>query len=107
MPLAPGLYRLAWRTPLGEGAGVVTLDNACFRALKGPAFTGRLHNAGDAFAARLILTGPAAAPVAYAYGRDRLDIDLAGRAYGPRALLAGRAPQAPGLEIEAELTPMG
>lgn len=104
MPLEPGLYRLAWRTLLGEGAATVSLDGGEFRSLDGPAFAGRLHAAGDAFTARLTLADPG--PVAYAYGRDRLDIDLSGRAYGARALLFGRAPQAPGLEIEAELVPI-
>ena len=98
-----GLYKVHFRTPRGEGAGVVVLQSG--RVLGGDAamyYVGTYSEDGDRFTAdihaRMHTKGPGFGSV---FGVDDVVIHLSGLTTGDTGQLLGESPQAPGITFQA------
>ncbi|WP_426409394.1 hypothetical protein [Bradyrhizobium ganzhouense] len=103
--ITPGKYSVWFKTPVGEGAGVVefapdgTLDGGDSTF----AYAGSWTMAGGHFkaslSARRVTPGPPGV-----FGLDEIDIVVSGRSTdGSSTFCTGFAKQAPGLRLEVEL----
>ena len=100
-----GRYAAWFRTPRGEGTGIVHLANG--RISGGDAFftySGSYQVDDDRFTAALKTTRYAEGPPTL-FGLDEVEVELAGRFKGRLASCSGTAKQAPGLPFEATLIP--
>jgi hypothetical protein len=102
-----GRYSVWFRTPTGEGAGVVELGpngklaggDASYR------YSGQWEQEGDRFTAKL--TSKRFAPGPSVFGMDEVDIVVEGRSNeGVTASCKGFAKQAPGVSLEVTLVRM-
>lgn len=100
-----GLYKVAFRTPLGQGTGVVFLDSG--RVNGGDAamyYVGSYSEDGNSFTANLAVKTHSQIGVTTVFGRDNVSIDLRGSVKGDKISAAGTSPQAPGIQFQADLT---
>jgi len=101
--LRDGRYAAWFRTPRGEGTGIVHLADGkisggdCFFT-----YGGSYQVDDDCFTAVLTTKRHAAGPPTV-LGPDEVEIKLAGKVKGMRACCAGTAEQAPGVTFEATL----
>ena len=98
-----GRYAVWFRTPRGEGTGVVHLANG--RISGGDSFfnySGSYQVDDDHFTAALTTTRYAEGPPTL-FGLDEVEVELAGRFKGRMASCSGTAKQAPNLPFEATL----
>ena len=98
-----GRYAAWFRTPRGEGTGVVNLANG--RITGGDSFftySGSYQIAEDRFTAALKTKRYAEGPPTL-FGIDEVEVELAGTFNGRMATCAGMARQAPGLSFAATL----
>ena len=98
-----GRYAAWFRTPRGEGTGIVHLANG--RISGGDAFftySGSYEVDDDRFTAALKTTRYAEGPPTL-FGLDEVEVELAGQFKGRMATCAGTAKQAPGLPFAATL----
>jgi hypothetical protein len=98
-----GQYAVWFRTPRGEGTGVIHLANG--KISGGDSFftySGSYEVDNDHFTAALTTTRHAAGPPTL-FGFDEVEVELAGRFKGRMASCSGAAKQAPGLPFEATL----
>lgn len=100
-----GLYAVSFKTPLGEGAGVVTLlDGKVQGGDSGLFYDGTYSIAGERFSATLRTdrhdrnTG-----MVSVFGVDKVQIQLDGTWTGDSASVTGTSPQAPGISFKAAL----
>ena len=104
--LRNGSYSTWFRTPQGEGTGIVVLSDG---KLTGGdtvlAYNGTYFQNGDRFSAsvRTQRHSPGQPSV---FGIDNLDLTLIGKSTPTTASCAGTAKQAPHLPFEATLVPM-
>jgi hypothetical protein len=103
--ITPGKYTVWFRTPVGEGAGVV--DFGPNGELGGGdttfAYTGRWQQDRERFKATILAKRFAPGPPGV-FGMDEIDIIVAGSADGGTSVsCAGFAKQAPGLKLEVTL----
>jgi hypothetical protein len=103
--LANGKYSVWFKTPNGDGTGIVTLSGGTITG--GDSFfeySGTYEQNGDRVTAtvktRRVCDGPPAV-----FGIDEVDLRLEGSSRGQIATCSGRAEQAPGLKFEATLIP--
>jgi hypothetical protein len=103
--LANGKYSAWFRTPNGDGTGVVTLSDGTITG--GDSFfeyTGSYEQDGDRLIAtvrtRRLYDGPPAV-----FGIDEVVLKLEGSCRGEMAVCAGTAEQAPGVSFEVTLMP--
>jgi hypothetical protein len=104
--LRNGRYSAWFRTPLGEGTGVVLLNNG--KMIGGDtviAYTGSYVEEGDTFTAS-ITTERHTLGQPSVFGIDEIDLTLTGKSTGTTASCTGTAKQAPGLTFEATLIRM-
>jgi hypothetical protein len=102
--LPDGFYGARFKTPKGEGAGVVTLANGQLRGGDSAlAYSGTFAQEGDDFTATLV-TDRHAQGSPSVFGIDAVNISLTGKSTGASATCAGTAKQAPGLTFQAVLT---
>ncbi len=101
--LRNGKYSVWFRTPLGEGTGVVTLKDG---TIKGGdtvlAYTGSYRQDGDAFTAE-ITTGRHMPGQLSVFGIDSVDLALTGKSMPTVASCHGTTRQAPRMSFEATL----
>ncbi len=103
--LSPGLYSVNFRTPRGEGAGVIVLgqDGKLEGGDSAIAYQGHISQAGDEFTA-LVQTKRHAQGIPSVFGVDAVSIKLTGKSSGKTAHCSGEAAQAPTLKFDATLT---
>jgi hypothetical protein len=101
--LRDGQYAAWFRTPRGEGTGIVHLANG---KISGGdcmfAYDGFYEVAEDRFTATLTTRRYADGPTTV-FGCDEVEALLTGRFTGTRAVCSGTAKQAPGMRFEATL----
>jgi hypothetical protein len=99
-----GLYRAAFQTPLGAGAGIVYAsggkmwggDSAIY-------YVGTYSDAGGQFTAS-VTTGRHTPGLGSVFGIDRVHIDLRGSVESDTVTLQGRAIEAPNVAFQVILT---
>jgi T3SS negative regulator,GrlR len=104
--LRNGSYSAWFRTPKGEGTGVVVLDDG--KMIGGDtviAYTGSYVEEGDKFTAS-ITTERHTQGQPSVFGIDEIDLTLTGKSTPTTASCTGTAKQAPGLTFEATLIRM-
>jgi hypothetical protein len=104
-PMLPdGFYGAWFKTPRGEGAGVVTLANGQLRGGDSAlAYSGTFAQDGEHFTA-IVATDRHAHGSPSVFGIDAVDISLTGKFTGASITCTGTAKQAPDLTIQAVLT---
>jgi hypothetical protein len=101
--LRNGSYSAWFRTPKGEGTGVVVLNDG--KMIGGDtviAYTGSYVEEGDKFTAS-ITTERHTQGQPSVFGIDEIDLTLTGKSTPTTASCTGTAKQAPGLTFEATL----
>jgi hypothetical protein len=102
--LPDGFYGVRFKTPRGEGAGVVTLTKGQLRGGDSAlAYSGTFSQNGDTFTAT-VTTSRHAQGMLSVFGIDSVKIGLTGKSSNTSATCTGTAAQAPGLTLEAILT---
>lgn len=102
--LPDGFYGVQFKTPRGEGAGVVVLANGQLRGGDSAlAYSGTFSQQGDDFSAT-VTTSRHAQGLPSVFGVDAVNITLPGKSSSTSATCAGTAAQAPGLTFQAVLT---
>jgi autotransporter translocation and assembly factor TamB len=102
--LADGFYGVRFKTPNGEGSGVVTLANSQLRGGDSAlTYSGTFSQDGDNFAAD-VATSRHAHGLPSVFGVDVVNINLTGKSSGTSATCSGTAAQAPGLTFQAVLS---
>ena len=106
--IVTGKYSVWFKTPIGEGAGMVELgsDGSLSGGDTTFSYTGDWTQEGDRiranFSARRVLPGPPGV-----FGMDEIDVVAAGRFDdGGSATCTGFAKQSPGLALEIVLLPV-
>lgn len=101
-----GLYKVHFKTPAGQGAGVVILTGGKLRGGDSSIYySGNYAIAGDQFTAQVATDAHTKFPgIASVFGVDRVTISLTGKVAGDSAQMSGTAPEAPGLSFQATLT---
>ncbi len=101
-----GLYKVAFQTQLGAGAGVVVLQGGRLRGSDSRIYyTGSYTEAGDQFTAQVATELHTNTPgLASVFGRDHTNISLRGTTKGDSAQMTGTAAEAPGVSFQAVLT---
>ena len=106
--ITEGKYSVWFRTPVGEGAGVVELGPNGMLSGGDTSFSyaGRWKQEGERFTASLLAKRFASGPPGV-FGMDEIDITVAGRTNGGTiASCTGFAKQSPGLKLEVTLVRM-
>jgi hypothetical protein len=102
--LADGLYSVRFKTPMGEGAGVVTLIGGRLRGGDaGIAYLGSYKQDGDNFTAT-VKTQRHTQGLGSVFGKDGVTISLVGKSSGTGANCTGTAAEAPGVTFQAVLS---
>ncbi len=103
--LSKGLYSVKFRTPRGEGAGVIVLqeDGKLVGGDTSIAYIGTYNQSGDEFTAS-VQTKRHAPGLPSVFGIDGVTIQLKGKSSGASAQCNGTASQAPGVTFQASLT---
>ncbi|SFP95855.1 hypothetical protein SAMN05216330_112180 [Bradyrhizobium sp. Ghvi] len=103
--ITPGKYSVWFKTPVGEGAGVVEFgpDGKLDGGDDTFAYAGHWTQQGEHFKASLSAKRVVAAPPGV-FGLDEIDIVVSGRSVDETSTsCTGFAKQAPGLRLEVEL----
>jgi hypothetical protein len=101
--LRNGSYSAWFRTPLGEGTGVVTLtDGEMTGGDTVMSYTGSYTQAGDDFAADIATKRHTPGQLSV-FGIDEVDLTLVGKSTGTAASCRGTSRQAPGMTFEATI----
>ena len=104
--LRNGSYSVWFRTPQGEGTGVVVLkDGKLIGGDTGIAYTGSYVQEGDKFTAS-IATERHTQGQPSAFGIDEIDLTITGKSTPTTASCTGIAKQVPDLTFEATLIRM-
>lgn len=103
-----GLYKVAFSTPLGEGYGVVVLENGTLRGGDSMMFyIGSYTETQGQFTASVDVDVHSEVPgmvSVFGPGRNRVHIDLKGQSTDSSANASGTSPQAPSVGFNATLT---
>jgi hypothetical protein len=104
-----GLYKVAFRTPIGEGFGVVVLsDGKLSGGDSSMYYSGSYTQNGDDFRAEVsVATHTQVSGMRSVFGVPQGTIALTGKSEGDRGTMAGSSPQAPGIAFSAVLTRIG
>ena len=104
MALRDGLYRAAFQTPLGAGAGVVhALGGKMWGGDSAIYYVGTYNEASDQLSAN-VATGRHTQGLPSIFGIDRVHITLKGKTQGDTITLEGRAVEAPNVAFQVILT---
>jgi hypothetical protein len=102
--LADGFYSALFKSPRGDGGGVLTLANGQVRGGDSClAYSGTFVQQGDSFIANLT-TMRHAQDLQSVFGLDEVNINLTGKSSGANVTCIGTAAEAPGVIFEAVLT---
>jgi hypothetical protein len=101
-----GLYKVAFKTPIGSGAGVVVIQNGSIRGGDSSMFySGTYVERGAEFTATVVSKKhTSVVGIDSVFGKDTVTIALKGSSTDNSALLTGVAREAPGVSFEAKLT---
>ena len=101
--LANGRYSVWFRTPLGEGTGVVKLEDGNVTGRDTViAYSGAYRQSGDHFSADIAIRRHSPGQLSV-FGIDDVDIMLEGKSGFTTASCRGRSLQAPGMAFEATM----
>jgi T3SS negative regulator,GrlR len=101
--LENGKYSAWFRTPLGEGTGVVVLkDGKITGGDTVIAYTGSCNQVGDEFTADISTKRHTPGQLSV-FGIDKIDLKLTGKSTGTMATCRGTSRQAPGMTFEATI----
>lgn len=101
--LVNGKYSAWFRTPLGEGTGIVVLqDGNVSGGDTVIAYSGSYNQDGDDFSAEITIKRHTPGQLSV-FGIDDVDISLDGRSVGITASCRGMSKQAPGMKFEATM----
>jgi hypothetical protein len=104
--LVNGKYSAWFRTPLGEGTGIVTLQD---RIVSGGdtvmAYGGCYEQDGDDFSADIAIKRHSPGQLSV-FGIDDVDVELTGKSTATTASCRGKSRQPPGMTFEATLIRM-
>jgi hypothetical protein len=101
-----GKYSAWFRTPLGEGTGIVVLkDGEITGGDTILAYTGSYTQDGDVFSVDLATKRHSVGQLSV-FGIDNVDLTLQGKSTGRVASCRGKSKQAPGMAFEATLIRM-
>jgi hypothetical protein len=106
--ITPGKYSVWFKTPIGEGAGVVefSADGKLDGGDSTFAYAGLWTQTGEHFKASLSARRVAPGPPGV-FGLDEIDIVVSGRSTGGASMsCTGFAKQSPGIRLEVELVPI-
>lgn len=102
-----GLYRASFKTPMGEGFGVVVLTDGTLQGGDTMMYyQGNYSETGDQFTASVEVDAHSTVPgmsSVFGPGRNRVHIDLKGHSSGDSATAQGSSPQAPGVSFTVTL----
>lgn len=101
-----GLYKVHFKTPIGEGAGVITLQDGKLAGGDSSMFyVGSYQEDGNQFHATVeVDTHTRMAGMASALGVSKGTLKLSGTTQGDTANMTGSSPQAPGVSFRATLS---
>ncbi|WP_237872009.1 MULTISPECIES: hypothetical protein [Bradyrhizobium] len=103
--ITPGRYSVWFKTPVGEGAGVVEFgpDGTLAGGDSTFAYAGHWTQQGEHFKASLSARRVSPGPPGV-FGLDEIDVVVSGRSVdGSSTLCTGFAKQSPGLKLDVEL----
>ncbi len=101
-----GLYKVAFQTPMGQGAGVVVIaDGTVKGGDSGMYYVGTFQEVTDQFTATLhVQRHSNMAGVPSVFGVDNVHLTLPGTSTNTSATVQGTAAEAPGVQFQAQLT---
>ncbi|KQY95142.1 hypothetical protein ASD21_07185 [Caulobacter sp. Root1455] len=101
-----GLYKVQFKTPLGDGAGVAYLAGGKMHGGDSMIFyVGTYAEDGGQFTASVQTDAHSSVPsMASVFGVSKASINLKGTSEGDKATMQGSSPQAPGVSFSATLT---
>jgi hypothetical protein len=98
-----GNYSAWFKTPMGQGTGIVTLSNGAISGSDSViAYSGVYEQEGDKFTAT-VKTKRFCAGQPSVFGVDEIELKLEGKSTGATVVCAGTADQAPGITFHATL----
>lgn len=104
--LVNGEYAVWFRTPLGEGTGVVLLEDGAVTGRDSViAYTGSYRQTGDAFSADISIKRHSPGQLSV-FGIDDVDIRLQGTSSRAIACCSGKSLQPPGMAFEVTMIRM-
>jgi hypothetical protein len=104
--LANGRYSAWFRTPLGEGTGIVVLqDGTVSGGDTVIAYSGSYEQEGNDFSAEIALKRHTPGQLSV-FGIDDVEISLTGKSTGTLASCRGKSKPAPGMAFEATMVRM-
>lgn len=105
MSLNNGLYKVSFGTPLGEGYGVVVLNEGSISGGDSSMFyAGAYQQDGDVFSANIEIGTHSSVPgMGSVFGVPSGSVRLSGSATDKSATMTGTSPQAPGVQLRATL----
>jgi hypothetical protein len=104
--LVNGKYAAWFRTPLGEGTGIVLLQDGNISGRDTVmSYSGSYEQNGDNFSAEVAIKRHATGQLSV-FGIDDVDIALNGKSTGTTASCRGKSKQTPGMTFEATLVRM-
>lgn len=101
-----GLYKVNFGTPIGQGGGVIVVNDGSLRGGDGSIYyVGNFNQNGAAISANVDYDFHTKWPGAQSvFGVDKGSIALSGQSNGDSAQLIGTSPQAPGVQLQCALT---
>lgn len=103
-----GLYKATFKTPIGEGYGVVTLSGGTLRGGDSMMYyVGTYSENGGQFTASVGVDKHSNVPgmiSTFGPGNNRVHIDISGQSTDDSATAKGSSPQAPGVGFSLVLT---
>lgn len=103
-----GLYKAAFKTPMGEGFGVVVLSGGTLRGGDTMMYyVGTYSEDGGQFTASVEVDSHSSVPgmmSVFGPGKNRVHINLNGTSTGDSATAKGSSPQAPGVAFAVTLS---
>ncbi|GAC1615309.1 MAG: hypothetical protein NVS9B12_15630 [Vulcanimicrobiaceae bacterium] len=101
--LENGTYAVWFKTPLGEGTGIVLLrDGTVSGRDTVMEYAGSYRQRGDAFSAKIFMKRHTPGQLSV-FGIDDVDIELTGKSTGKIASCQGKSRQEPGMKFEATM----
>lgn len=106
MPLQTGLYKVAFKTQLGEGVGIVVLEAGSLRGGDAVyAWVGTYKEPDGSFDAQVsIYQHTPSEAAASVFGVNRAVVRLKGHPEGPDFTVEGSSKAAPDMHFEARMT---
>ena len=101
-----GTYKTLFKTPLGDGSGVIIIDGDNIRGGDSSMYyIGTKEQNGENISAKIIANVHTNVPgMSSVFGVDHVNITLEGTTKGDTASMSGEAKEAPGVPFEVTIT---